>query len=211
MERGVRLFPSATSQLASRSKVFQARIFQEFMIPGTFCVYDVHGLLDAISLYHKHQTEGVVLKHDRKHGGLGIHLFKEPEDIFNLCANNVIGFPFVLQPFLGNSRDVRVVILDDYLEAYQRFNPDNFRKNLHCGGEARTWKLSEKQEVFCRAVMDRGGFPYAHIDLLLASDETIYLNEINLRGGIRGAAITPQNYRKKIESLNEKALEQILS
>lgn len=211
MERGVKLFPSATSQLASRSKVFQTRIFQQFMIPGTFGVYDIHGLLDAISFYQKNRTERVVLKHDRKHGGLGIHLFKELEDIFNLCSNHVIDFPFVVQPFLVNSRDIRVVILDDYLEAYQRFNPDNFRKNLHCGGEARVWKLSEKQEEICRKAMDRGSFPYAHIDLLLAADGTVYLNEINLRGGIRGAAITPGNYRKKIEDLQEKTLEQILS
>jgi glutathione synthase/RimK-type ligase-like ATP-grasp enzyme len=209
MERGIKLFPSATSQLASRSKVFQARIFQSLMVPGTCSVYDIHGLLNALSRHQKNQTKHVVLKHDRKHGGLGIHLFKDPEDIFTLCANNVLPFPFVLQPFLADSRDIRVIILGDYIEAYQRSNPNNFRHNLYCGGKACRWELSRIQEAVCRTAMTRGAFPYAHIDLLLTSDDTVYLNEINLRGGIHGATITPRSYDKKITDLHGKALEEM--
>jgi ribosomal protein S6--L-glutamate ligase len=209
VERGVTVIPSATSQLASRSKAFQARIFHPMMVPGTAAVYDLHGLLGVISHYQRTAINQVILKHDRKNGGLGIHLFKEPENIFTLAANNVIPFPFVLQPFIANSRDVRVIILGDYIEAYQRTNPDNFRNNLHCGGRAIRWELSEEQLALCKNVMARGAFPYAHIDLMLTDEDTAYLTEINLRGGIRGAAITPLVYGKKIEKLHLDLLEKI--
>lgn len=210
VERGITLIPSATSQLASRSKTFQARIFSSLMIPGTAVIYDVHGLLGVISQYQRMKNESVILKHDRKNGGLGIHLFKYTEDIFTLAANKVLPFPFVLQPFITHNRDVRVIILGDYIEAYQRTNPDNFRNNLHCGGKASRWELSEVQIALCREAMIRGGFPFAHIDLMSTDDGTTYLTEINLRGGIRGAAITPQEYCRKVESLYHDLIEKAL-
>ena len=179
------------------------------MIPGTAVIYDVHGLLGAISQYRRMKIEHIILKHDRKNGGLGVHLFKDTEDIFTLAANNVLPFPFVLQPFIANNRDVRVIILGDYIEAYQRTNPDNFRNNLHCGGSASPWVLSEEQRALCRTAMIRGGFPYAHIDLMMTDDGT-YLTEINLRGGIRGAALTPQTYCRKVEDLHQDLIEKLL-
>jgi ribosomal protein S6--L-glutamate ligase len=45
--------------------------------------------------------------------------------------------------------------------------------------------------------MARGRFPYAHIDLMILEDNSFYLGEINLRGGIRGAKITPAQYRER--------------
>ncbi len=210
VERGVILIPSATSQLASRSKTFQARIFLPMMLPGTEAVYDIHGLLGVICRYERTATRPIILKHDRKNGGLGIHLFKDPEDIFTLAANSVLPFPFVLQPFIAESRDIRVIILGDYIEAYQRLNPDNFRNNLHCGGRAIRWELSKEQMALCKKVMLRGAFPYAHIDLMLTHDDTVYLTEINLRGGIRGAVISPQEYGKRIEDLHKGLLQKIL-
>jgi ribosomal protein S6--L-glutamate ligase len=209
-ERGVKLIPSATSQLASRSKTFQTRIFSSLMIPGTTAIYDIHGLLCAISLYRRMHVGRTILKHDRKNGGLGIHLFNDIEEIFTLAANNVLPFPFVLQPFVTNGRDVRVIILGDYIEAYQRTNPDNFRNNLHCGGKASLWVLTEQQIALCRKAMIRGGFPYAHIDLLLTDNGADYLTEINLRGGIRGAAITPRSYCRMVEDLHEDLIQKTL-
>ena len=180
------------------------------MIPGTVSVYDIHGLLDVLSRYKRTAIQQVILKHDRKNGGLGIHLFHDPEDIFTLAANGVLPFPFVLQPFIVDSRDVRVIILGDYKEAYQRINPDNFRNNLHCGGKPIRWELSADQMALCNTVMLRGSFPYAHIDLMVTDDDTAYLTEINLRGGIRGAVITPQEYGRKIEDLHQDILQRIL-
>ncbi len=211
VERGVILIPSATSQLASRSKTFQARILAPFMIPHTRVIYDIHGLLETVSLYGHHNIEKVVLKHDRKNAGLGIHLFRDIEDVYTQAANDVLPFPFVLQPFVDGSRDIRVIIIDEYIEAYERSNPDSFRNNLHCGGNADPVSLSPEQHDFCRQIMERGKFPYAHLDLMLTRDNETYLAEINLRGGIRGAVIDPGTYREKVRALENRLLESTLS
>lgn len=205
VDRGIRLIPSATSQLASRSKVFQARIFGDFMLPDTLAIYDLHSLLLATSLYRKRQHTKVVMKHDRKNGGVGIHLFNDIEELYNRASSAAGSFPFVVQPYQDRYRDLRVIILDEYVEAYERINPDNFRQNLHCGGKASPHTLDDRELTFCREVMERGNFPYAHLDLMVTG-ERCYLTEINLRGGLQGAKISGEEYRKKMNAINERQL-----
>lgn len=207
VERGIQLIPSATSQLASRSKTFQARLLAPFMIPHTVVIYDIHGLLNTISLYGHHDIDKVVLKHDRKNAGLGIHLFRDIEDVYNQAANSQFPYPFMIQPFVANSRDIRVIVLDDYIEAYERCNPHNFRNNLHCGGATQPYQLSAEQLDLCNTIMTRASFPYAHLDLMITDKNETYLAEINLRGGIRGAAIDPGSYQKKVKMIETKILQ----
>ncbi len=208
VERGIRLIPSASSQLASRSKTFQARLLGALMIPHTVVIYDIHGLLETVSLYGKHCVEKVVLKHDRKNAGLGIHLFQSIEDVYTQAANNVLPFPFVLQPFIADSHDVRVIFLGEYIEAYERKNPDNFRHNLHCGGSAKPYLPSQEQLNICNEAMRRGVFPYAHLDLMITEEGKTYLAEINLRGGIRGASIDPASYTEKVRAIETRLLQE---
>ncbi len=203
VERGIRLIPSARSQLASRSKAFQARLLEPMMIPGTKVIYDSHSLLETISTFRQKSPGKVVVKHDRKNAGQGIFLFQSIEDVYSLAANNSLPFPFVIQPFIDNCRDVRIIILGDYQEAYSRYNPYNFRNNLHCGGDATPYTLSRNQLDFCKEVMSRGGFPYAHLDLMITEDAHTYLAEINLRGGMRGAKITLEKYKKKVGDIHD--------
>lgn len=209
VERGVHLIPSATAQLASKSKAFQAGIFSPWMIPETTVIYDVHYLLETINRYKEKNIEKVVLKHDRKNAGVGILLYSSIEDVYNQAANNILPFPFVLQPFIPQSVDIRVIIIDDYTEAYKRSNPYNFRNNLHCGGTASPFNLSEKHLVFCMEIMKRGDFPYGHLDLMMTEKGKVYLAEINLRGGIKGAQITTKEYKKRITSIKKKLLSNI--
>jgi len=206
LERGIKLIPSATCQLASRSKCFQARLLSPLMIPHTVVIYDIHGLLKTVSLYGQHGIDRVVLKHDRKNAGLGIHLFRDIEDVYTQAANNILPYPFVLQPFITNSRDLRVIIVDDFVEAYERINPHNFRNNLHCGGKPSPVELSKEQRHLCRTSMERGSYPYAHLDLMTTEKEETYLAEINLRGGMRGAVIDSRTYRSKIAEQEGKLL-----
>ncbi len=203
VERGIRLIPSARAQLASRSKAFQARLLEPLMIPGTKVIYDSHSLLETISTFRQKSHGKVVVKHDRKNAGQGIFLFQSIEDVYSLAANNSLPFPFVIQPFIDNCRDVRIIILGDYQEAYSRYNPYNFRNNLHCGGDATPYTLSRDQLDFCKEVMSRGGFPYAHLDLMITEDDHTYLAEINLRGGMRGAMITLEKYKKKVAEIHD--------
>ena len=209
LERGIHLIPSASSQLASRSKTYQARIFSEFMLPGTLPIYDTHALLSASTFYRQQQHTKVILKCDRKNAGLGVHTFNDIEDLYNHASKGAFAFPFVIQPYHTNIRDIRVIILDDYLEAYERINPYNFRKNLHCGGISKPYALPSQQLTLCRKVMKRGDFPYAHLDLIVTSDGNCHLMEINLRGGLKGAKITGKEYQAKLDMILEDLLKQI--
>ena len=179
------------------------------MLPDTCAIYDSHTLLDTISRYQKQQIEQVVLKRERKNSGLGIHLFSHIEDIYNQVTGGAFDFPFVVQPFEPNCRDIRVIILDDYVEAYERRNAHNFRNNLHCGGNSTPVTLKEEQVSFCREVMARGRFSYAHLDLLLTLEGKYRLTEINLRGGLKGAKISGEAYRQKIVTIHDQLLAKI--
>ncbi len=206
LARGIRLIPSATAQLASRSKVFQARIFGNFMPDDTLAIYDAHTLLQVSSLYQRRGYRKVVLKLDRKNAGLGVHIFDSIEDLYNQVCGTNYPFPFVVQPFQEQCRDIRAIILGDYCEAYERKNAFNFRQNLHCGGDATPCPLSGRQMTFCREIMDRGGFPYAHLDLMITAEGDCRLVEINLRGGLRGASLSGSEYQRRVEAIHQELL-----
>lgn len=207
-ERGVTLFPSALSQQTCRSKAAQALLFSGYMLPHTLVIHDQHDMLEAINYFHQHSIDQVVTKMDRKDGGLGIHLWSNIEDTYNHASLGTLPYPFVVQPYIADCRDIRVIILDSYEEAYQRENPHNFRNNLHCGGISTPYLLSDQQRTICEQVMQRGQFPYAHIDLMETAAGKTYLTEINLRGGIKGAVISPEEYRKKIDDIHSNFLAQ---
>jgi glutathione synthase/RimK-type ligase-like ATP-grasp enzyme len=209
-QRGIHLVPSGISQLASRSKAFQAALFAPFMLPLTRAIHSLHDIIAAISTYQKHSISSVVTKLDRKNAGMGVHLWQSIEEVFTHASMGNIPFPFVLQPFEPECRDIRVIFLDDYREAYWRHNPYSFRNNLHHGGESKACNLSEEQLNLCTLVMTRGHFPYAHLDLLITREGKFYLGEINLRGGIRGAKISPGKYQEKVVAIHQKLLEKLL-
>ncbi|MBU4260493.1 MAG: hypothetical protein KKC76_01250 [Proteobacteria bacterium] len=206
VERGIILFPPALSQHLCRSKVFQAHIFGRQMLPLSMPIHDQHDMLEIVNLYQKNGISRVVTKLDRKNAGMGIHLWHNVEDVFSHSTLGSLPFPFVIQPFAENSQDIRVIILGEYLESYARYNPNNFRNNLHCGGQSNPCEISGEQLDLCRQVMGRGKFPYAHIDLMIAESGETYLAEINLRGGIKGAQISPAEYNGRVESIHRNFL-----
>ncbi|MFH1217641.1 MAG: hypothetical protein V1706_14185 [Pseudomonadota bacterium] len=206
LERGVHFFPSALSQLLCRSKTMQALIYSREMLPHTAVIHDQHGIIETVNRYQKNSITKVVTKHDRKNAGMGILLWRDIEEVFSHSALGSLPFPFVVQPFVENGRDIRVVMLGDYEESYVRSNPHNFRNNLHCGGESIPCRLTRQQHDLCRRVMERGKFPYAHIDLMVQETGETCLAEINLRGGIRGARISPEQYQLEVDKIHKKFL-----
>jgi len=206
--RGVNLIPSALSQLCSRSKVFQARIFNRYMVPGTCAVYSMHDMMRIVSVYGRNRSGKVVCKLDRANAGLGILLFSSIEEVYSQAVLGALSFPFLVQPYLENCRDIRVVVLGEYIEAYTRYNPDNFRHNLHCGGRSTPWEPDDQQIGLCRKIMGRAGFPYACIDLLVSPGGEVWCNEINLRGGLRGAKISQLDYQEKVAGIHAALLEE---
>jgi ribosomal protein S6--L-glutamate ligase len=53
--------------------------------------------------------------------------------------------------------------------------------------------------------MERGKFPYAHIDLLVTADGHSYLSEIALNGGLKGARIE----REDLDAMKGNILEKM--
>jgi glutathione synthase/RimK-type ligase-like ATP-grasp enzyme len=207
--RGIHLVPSATAQLCSRSKVFQARILHRFMVPGTAAVYDLHDLMRLVTEYGRREVDRVVCKLDRANAGQGILLFASVEDVYSQAVLGGLRFPFIVQPFVDRCRDIRAVFLGEHVEAYERRNPGNFRHNLHCGGSGIPWKLGGKEREICRQAMERAGFLYAHVDLLVTPDDEVYLNEMNLRGGLRGATIGQQEYLQAVDLIHSRVLAEL--
>ncbi len=203
MDRGVACFPGVLAQVLSRSKAAQAEVLGEFMVPGTFVAYVLADLAAQLPDFHS-RTEGqVVTKRDRANLGLGVSLWPSLEVLYSLAALSGLPYPLVVQPLVPEARDLRVVVLGDYLEAYERLNPHSFRKNLFQGGSASPFTLNSEQSQFCRRVMARGRFPYAILDLLFAPQGQVYLSEINLKGGLTGARLNQGEFKQRLATLEE--------
>ncbi len=203
LERGVCCLPSPLSQIISGSKVVQALLLNKWMLPNTIVISRRKNLIDAISLYNRLGIQSVVTKEDRMHCGFGIRKWDSIETLYSFVSMSESSYPFVLQPFVKDFSDIRVVVAGDYIEAYTRHNPDNFRMNMAAGGSSSPFLLDEEREKLCRSIMDRGRFPFAHIDLHIASDGKYYLSEIALEGGIKGAEIGRVELDKKKEEVIE--------
>ncbi|MCK4486884.1 MAG: hypothetical protein KAU38_09000 [Desulfobacterales bacterium] len=205
LERGVRFFPSALSQTLGHSKVAQALALRQWMIPFTLIIARRVDLMHAINTYNQHGIATVVTKEDHLQCGFGIHRWDSIEALYNHVSLNTRSYPFVLQPFLETYTDLRVIVAGDYYEAYTRENQNNFRMNLTAGGTSRPYTLTNAHLGLCHSVMERGKFPYAHIDLLVTEDGHGYLSEIALNGGMKGARIT----REDLNALKKDILEKM--
>jgi ribosomal protein S6--L-glutamate ligase len=173
------------------------------MLPGTCVIHRRADLMEAVNRCFTNGGGPVVTKQDRTHCGHGIRRWESVETLYNVVSLIPSAYPFVLQPLLERFTDVRALFVGDYVEAYARANPSNFRQNVASGGTCRPFSLSKKTEAFCRAVMARGRFPFAHIDLQVVDETTVYLSEIALNGGITGAAIDRKTLDQKKQALME--------
>ncbi len=200
--RGVKMMPPALAQLLSRSKVMQAAVLSPFMPPLTFPVYTRHDLFRVMETYGENRVGRVVTKQDRGDAGFGVHLWPDIEAVHNQACFGGLAFPFVVQPFIENCRDLRMIVLGGHVEAYWRENRTGFRNNLHTGGRAVPVEIEGPWLDLANEVMRAGKFPYAHIDLIFTGAGKFYLGEINLRGGLHGARITPQEYRKHQQAIH---------
>jgi glutathione synthase/RimK-type ligase-like ATP-grasp enzyme len=197
--RGITLIPSATAQIVNASKTAQAFLLHPWMVPHTCVIGRRKELFDALADYERHGIREAVTKTDRQHCGQGIFHWTDLDLAYNFLALRGETYPFVLQPFIEAFTDVRVIVVDDFCEAYSRHNPHGFRMNLAAGGVSRPFRLTAEQHRVCLEAMQRAGMPYAHIDLMITPEEKIYVSEIRLHGGVHGAAVV----RRELEALKQ--------
>jgi ribosomal protein S6--L-glutamate ligase len=200
-ERGVAFFPTLLAQLVARTKSAQAQVLGDYMLPGTFVA---HSLADLAARLGDDQMSGpVVSKRDRAHLGLGVSLWPSLEALHSLAVLQPLPFPLVIQPFLADARDLRVVVVGEYTEAYERLNPQGFRKNLFQGGTFQPVEVSPELLTFCRRAMARGKFPYAVLDVLISPAGEPFLSEINFHAGLKGSQLGQAEYRRRVNALLE--------
>ena len=204
LERGISCFPSPLSQVLNHSKAAQAVILKKWMVPHTYAITRRSDLIDAVNNFNRLGIAPVVTKEDHRHCGHGVRRWESIEMLYNFLAFSDDSYPFVLQPFWDNFTDVRVIIVSDYTEAYVRHNPNNFRMNISMGGKNYPHEMSVELLDFCRSAMERGKFPYAHMDIQIAQNGTFYLSEIALNGGTKGAKICQKELERKKQELLER-------
>lgn len=205
MSRGVSCFPSPLSQVLSGSKIAQSIILKNYLNPHTIAIFRRADLMAALIQYNRLGIDSVVTKSDKQHCGHGVSKWENPETLYSFISHTKDAYPFILQPFLPHFNDVRVIIVGDYIEAYERKNPYNFRQNMSAGGTSVPYEMDKEKEEFCRRIMERGMFPYAHIDLHILDNDACYLSEISLNGGIKGARI----HRKTLDQFKEALLNRL--
>jgi ribosomal protein S6--L-glutamate ligase len=204
LERGICCLPSPLSQVLNSSKATQAFVLKQWMLPLTAVIRRRSDLIEAVNTFNKHHIGPVVTKQDGMHCGHGIRRWDTIETLYSFIALSESSYPFVLQPFREKFTDVRVIIAGDYVEAYTRYNPHNFRVNITLGGTGSPIEMDEKMEAFCRSAMQRGKFPFAHLDLMLLENSECYLSEIALNGGVKGARISRESLDQKKNALLKK-------
>jgi ribosomal protein S6--L-glutamate ligase len=202
--RGIDCLPSPLSQILNSSKVAQAFVLRDWMLPLTVVIPRRRDLIEAVNTFNKHNIGPVVTKQNRMHCGHGIRRWDTIETLYSFMAFSESSYPFVLQPFRKKFTDIRVIIVGDYVEAYTRYNPHNFRVNISLGGTGSPIEMDEKMVAFCRSAMQRGKFAFAHLDLMLLENSECYLSEIALNGGVKGARISRESLDQKKNALLEK-------
>lgn len=204
--RGVGLLPPAIAQIVSSSKTAQTFILKQWMIPDTRVILRRKDLLDVLGVFIEKKIRAAVTKQEKMHCGHGVRLWSDLELMYSCLSLDDSHYPFVLQPFIEVAIDLRVIMVDDFCEAYARHNTSGFRMNLAAGGTSRPYELAQDQLAMCRDIISRVQMPYAHIDLLMTSDGDTYLSEISLNGGIHGAQIS----RPELDDLKQRHLMKLL-
>lgn len=207
--RGVHCLPAPLAQLLNGSKVAQTLVLGTYMLPHTTVAARRKELFDLISVFNRLEVGRVVTKEDGMHCGGGVRLWESVEALYSCLGLNEAAFPLVVQPFNPGITDVRVVVAGNYVEAYVRSNDANFRANIASGGRSRPHPVDARLEASCREIMARARFPYAHLDLHIDAHGALYLSEIALNGGIRGAQIDRAALEREKQAVLDREIEAI--
>ena len=130
LERGIDCLPSAISQILNSSKVAQAFVLRDWMLPHTLVIPRRKDLIEAVNTFNKHRIGPVVTKQNRMHCGHGIRRWENIETLYSFMAFSKSSYPFVLQPLQMKFTDIRVIIVADFVEAYSRYNPQYNRETI---------------------------------------------------------------------------------
>ncbi len=130
----------------------------------------------------------LIMKPDDGFGGEGVELIKTEEELdvaLEKLKNSEARM--LIQKYIATSKgkDVRVLTIGfEAVFAAQRkaSNPDEFRSNLHMGGTAEEYPLTDEMKELCHKVAKAIGLRMAGIDLLFGEDGFV-VGEVNSSAG----------------------------
>ncbi len=128
-----------------------------------------------------------IVKPDNGFGGTGVELIHDEKEFDEFLSNVKPGIAYIAQEYISTSfgRDVRVVMLNGkyfYSAMRNSNNPDEFRSNVHQGGEMTDYPIDKETEALCEKVASLFNLPILGIDLLIGDNEYVVV-EVNATPG----------------------------
>lgn len=131
-----------------------------------------------------------VIKPDNGFGGEGVKLIHNDKELSDYLDSLEYGVAYVAQEYISTSKgkDVRVVMYNsEVLFSIMRSstNPDEFRSNVHVGGEILDYPIDDDTVKLCKKIAGLFDLPVIGIDLMIGNGEFV-VAEINSSPGITG-------------------------
>ncbi len=157
-------------------------------VPDTFFITAREGCLRAVESLGGYP---VIVKQMDGMGGEGVAMVKHPREIDPLCEKRLQDKKgMVVQRLIppDHRRDLRILVAGGQVVGAMALTPKKgeFRSNFHLNGQARAVDLSSQWEELALKAAAACHLEIAGVDLIVTSDNTPYLMEVNYSPGFRG-------------------------
>ena len=147
-------------------------------------------IVDSSYIYN---GEPFVIKIPRGNQGKGVELIKNDSDLRSFFDTYAANEQFVAQEFITEavSRDKRLIVAGDKVIAAmeRRSTTEDFRANLHLGGEGAAYQPTAKEIELAIRATDAFGLPYGGVDIIDSAHGPLVL-EVNPSPGFGISEIT---------------------
>jgi ribosomal protein S6--L-glutamate ligase len=134
-----------------------------------------------------------VIKIRRGNQGLGVSLIEDDEALQAFFAEYPLETEFLAQEFIGEaqSKDKRMLVVGDRVVASMRrqSSTNDFRANIHLGGEASVYTPTNEEETLAIMSVKAFGLEYAGVDIIDSAHGPLLL-EVNPSPGFSIATIS---------------------
>lgn len=186
LECGAESIVNLHEQDMTRSKIatYHRLAAADVPIPRTFVFFDHVERDEIVSQF----SYPFVIKPDNGSSGQGVALIHDDAELDDYLAQLSPSVAYMAQEYVATSRgrDLRVVMLHgEYFMSFvrQSTNAQEFRSNLHLGGEIVPFEPDEQTKELCRKVAGLFDLPVVGLDLMFADDGFI-LTEVNSYPGL---------------------------
>lgn len=148
-----------------------------------------------------------VMKPDNGYGGVGVSLIHNESELDDYLSKQVQGVAYMAQEYISTSfgKDIRVVMLngEPYYSAMRNSNnPNEFRSNVHQGGEIKEFPIDDATKAYCKKIASLFDLPLLGLDLLIGDGEYVVV-EVNAFPGMM-PDVSYNAYKTLLEGFEEK-------